>query len=94
MTLNSTVGIEAIVASKKVFVLANATYAISGLVLIARNFIELKSCIEALPDWEIDTKIQASFLDYIMANFLFGEGCQPIDDTLFNRLISTFDTKK
>ena len=93
MTLNSTVGIEAIVASKKVVVLANATYAIPGLVLIARNFSELKARIDALSDWDIDTKIQTNFLDYIMTNFLFGKDCQTIDYTLANRLISILDEK-
>ena len=73
--------------------MANATYGIPGLVLVAQSFNELKAAVEKLPEWSLDSKIQDNFLNYIATNFLFGKQCQQIDTSLSNRLTSIVDTQ-
>ena len=62
MTINSTVGIEAIQAHKKVVVLGQAFYAISGLVLKAHSVNRLGHIIKLLPSWEPDAELREAFL--------------------------------
>lgn len=67
ITINSTVGIEALLAGKRVIVLGQAFYAIESMVLKARNATQLKQAIAHLPDWKPDSALVAAFLQHLSA---------------------------
>ncbi len=70
ITLNSTVGIEALLFRKPVITLADACYNIDGLVRHASNSEELNQIILDT-DWFPDERLRIQFLGYIWNEYLF-----------------------
>ncbi|MHA3916155.1 capsular polysaccharide export protein, LipB/KpsS family [Halovulum sp. GXIMD14793] len=70
VTINSTVGIEALVLDKPVIVLGDAIYGIEDLVLLCPNQTALNNAVAAAPDWSCDATLRDRFLRYIRTNFL------------------------
>ncbi len=69
ITLNSTVGIEALLFGKPVITLGDACYNIKGLVKHASNLIELDKFI-ADEGWLPDERLRIQFLGYIWNEYL------------------------
>jgi capsular polysaccharide export protein len=65
LTVNSSVGVEALLSSKKVILLGNANYDIDGLVQRAKNQTELTKVISNLSTWSFDEGLRCSFLKYL-----------------------------
>ncbi len=72
ITINSTVGIEAILLGKKVIVLGEAFFNIPGLVLSARNISDLKKRIHELNTFNPDEKLRKNFIEYLKNDYLIG----------------------
>ena len=70
ITLNSTVGIEALLFGKPVITLADACYNVDGLVRHANN---IKKLNEFIMDecWLPDERLRIQFLGYIWNKYLF-----------------------
>lgn len=65
ITVNSTVGIEAVLANKKVIVLGNAFYNIEGLTLKAYSDKELTDTINTLDSWQPNKILRKNFFRYL-----------------------------
>ncbi len=70
VTLNSTVGLEAILLERPTIILGQACYDIPGLVQNASNRQELDAALSALPDWEFDTRLRRQFLGWLWNRYL------------------------
>ena len=86
VTVNSTVGIEALSQGRKVIVLGECCYDVPELVRRARSIEELKSQLNSLDEWELDDKVRTGFLAYLAREFLFRTA--PLDDNLAQRLLA------
>ncbi|MEQ3637218.1 hypothetical protein [Alcanivorax sp.] len=69
ITLNSTVGLEAILLNKPVIVLANAFYNIPGLALSASNTQELSAALLKIDDWTPNNKLRENFISYLKETY-------------------------
>lgn len=65
ITVNSTVGLEAMLRERRVIVIGNAFYDIAGLVLGARDEDALVGAINALATWQPDAQLRRQFLGYL-----------------------------
>lgn len=66
ITINSTVGLEALLLNKQVITLGDACYNIEGLVLHAKNSEDLKNCLEKIQlGWEINPTLRDKFFTYL-----------------------------
>jgi capsular polysaccharide export protein len=70
ITISSTVGIEAMLFSKKVIVIGQTFYAIPDLTLIARNAGELESALNKLAQFTPDELLRRNFLTYLKDDYL------------------------
>lgn len=81
ITLNSTVGIEALLIDRPVITLANACYNVEGLVLHAPSARELSAAVRGLSDRQADPRLRQQFLGYIWNKYLVrGTYDSPPDD--------------
>ena len=67
VTVNSTVGLEAIAAGHKVIVLGEAFYGISGVACRARSSAELNHCLDAVltGGWQMDVQLAGDFVRFL-----------------------------
>jgi len=70
ITLNSTVGIEALFLQTPVITLGNACYNIDGLVQHALNAEALDRALEAIKTWQPNERLQRQFLGYLWNKYL------------------------
>ena len=70
ITINSTVGLEALLMNKKVIVLGNAFYALDKITKKASNIDELEDIIKNLDKWEVDIDLIKRFLSYLINEYL------------------------
>lgn len=83
ITVNSTVGLEAILLGKKVITLGDAPYNVEGLVLHARGLEELSKNLSSLPSWEADDTLRDLFLRYVYNVFLLrGDRHNPTEEMM------------
>lgn len=79
VTINSTVGIEALLFGKKVVVLGDAFYAIPGLMLSARDSKELTSALARLDQFTPDEILRRNFLAYLKNRYLISGSARTAD---------------
>ncbi|MBK6276961.1 MAG: capsular biosynthesis protein [Gammaproteobacteria bacterium] len=65
ITVNSTVGIEALLRARRVIVIGNAFYAIDGLTLRAGDEDALVAAVDALARWQPDHRLRRQFLGWL-----------------------------
>lgn len=70
LTVNSTVGLEGLVLGKKVVTLGNAPYSVDGMVLQARNEVDLHAAMASLANWSPDMDLVDAFIRYVHNIFL------------------------
>jgi len=70
VTLNSTVGIEALLLDRPVIVLGRACYDVAGLVLRAGDAAGLDAALAQLPGWRPDPKLRRQFLGWLWNRYL------------------------
>jgi len=80
ITINSTVGIEALMLSKKVITLGLAFYSIEGLVLHASSETQLVDMIDSLSFWMPDEQLRRNFLWYLHERYLVKGSWRSPDD--------------
>ena len=67
-TINSSVGMEALLMKKKVIVMGQAFYNLPHLTLSAASQEQLKHALAAYPDWEADAHLRDAFLSHIASD--------------------------
>jgi len=70
ITVNSTVGIEALLFGKKVITLGQAFFTIDGLVQHGGSSAQLMDCLAGLPAWQPDAQLVEKFLWYLRERYL------------------------
>ncbi len=73
LTINSSVGIEALMFHKKVITLGSAFYSGYGFAKKANNINELSEIIKNLDSWNIDVDMTDKFLSYIQHYYVVPE---------------------
>ncbi|GAB6033904.1 capsular polysaccharide export protein, LipB/KpsS family [Galenea microaerophila] len=69
ITVNSTVGMEALIAHKKVIVLGQAIYGFEGLTQPVTNRAQLVSALKSLNEWSLDEAAIDHFLCYLQQDY-------------------------
>ena len=69
ITVNSSVGLEAILLHKRVIVLGEACYGIEGLCRPVKAASELSETVNQLPLWELDVDLIENFLAYLQCEY-------------------------
>ncbi len=65
ITINSTVGLEALLLDKKVVTLGDACYNLAGLVVHSNNKRELIETINGIDDWQANQELRRAFLSFV-----------------------------
>ncbi|WP_313616589.1 nitrogen fixation protein FixF [Agrobacterium sp.] len=86
ITINSTVGLEAISIGKKVVVLGDAPYEMPELVTSARSIDQLQTALQGLNDWQPDETLRQVFLRYVYNIFLLPGSFKAVDAELVDRI--------
>jgi capsular polysaccharide export protein len=69
ITINSTVGLEAILLNKPVLVLGEAFYAIDGIAVRAGSVAEALSWLEKVPNWGLSEVLRKAFISYLLDEY-------------------------
>lgn len=69
LTINSTVGVEALMAHKKLIVMGEALYGFSPLVKLAYQQDALDQALNDLEAWSLDEELIEQFLDYLKQDY-------------------------
>ena len=88
LTLNSTVGIEALLFDKPVITLGNACYNIEGLVFHAEDAGALDAAIAQTRGWTHDEKLRRQFVGYLWNEYLLQGKYDDLPKDLGNQLTS------
>lgn len=86
ITINSTVGLEAISIGKKVIVLGDAPYEMPELVRSARSLDQLRTALDGLDGWQPDETLRQLFLRYVYNVFLLPGSFKAVDAQLVDRI--------
>jgi len=70
ITVNSTVGIEALMRHKKVILLGDALYGVNEMVQMASSAEKLHLIIETLDGWDVDRVLIDQFLCYLKSEYV------------------------
>ena len=70
ITINSTVGLEAMLMNKRVIVLGNAFYALDKITKKATNEKELEEIIKNIDNWNPEVELIKRFLSYLINEYL------------------------
>ncbi|MCT2532805.1 hypothetical protein N2488_06365 [SAR92 clade bacterium H231] len=70
MTVNSSVGMEALLFHKRVIVLGEACYKIRGMVRSPSSVSELSHIVNNLDSWEVDSALVDKFIAYVRHEYL------------------------
>lgn len=76
ITLNSSVGVEAALLSKKVIVLGDACYAVDGLVRTCLTVGEFIDCLEKIDLIKQDAEVREAFFTYLLKEYLLAGAWQ------------------
>lgn len=69
LTINSTVGIEALMAHKKLIVMGETLYGFSPLVKVVHQQDALDQALKDLETWSLDDELIEQFLDYLKQDY-------------------------
>lgn len=69
LTVNSTVGMEALMARKKVIVLGQAIYGVEGIVKLAHSLQDLENIFKSLELWYLDESLINQYLCYLKNDY-------------------------
>ncbi|MFO6419936.1 hypothetical protein ACLBKS_07015 [Hylemonella sp. W303a] len=87
ITISSTVGIEAMLYSKKVIVIGQAFYDLPGLTLSARSGPQLEKALAQLEQFTPDEQLRRNFLTYLKDDYLIAGNRQvKADETHYARI--------
>ncbi len=86
VTINSTVGIEALLFHKKVIVLGEAFYSINGIVKQANDIGVFIDILSKLDLWHVETKLIEKFLKYLYCRYLIPKSWKEPDENHFKKI--------
>lgn len=69
VTVNSSVGLQALLLGRPVLVLGRANYAVPGMVRMAEGADAMAAAFAAAPDWSYDTRLTESFLRFLAEEY-------------------------
>lgn len=87
LTINSTVGLEALSRNKPVVSIGHAIYNIPEIVRHARSLDELAATLQSLDEWAPDESVRAVFLRYVFNVFLLHGSFDDLNQTLVQKII-------
>lgn len=88
VTINSTVGIEALLLKKKVLTLGLAMYNLPGLVLNVKNAKDFLNKVETIDQWNPDPVLREQFLKHLYNYFLIKGSYQEVTSDMLKRVQS------
>lgn len=88
ITLNSTVGIEALYLERPVITLGHACYDIEGLVLPAHDAAALDNALIRTRDWRPDERLRRQFLGYLWNRYLVRGTYNALPDDLSDQVLA------
>lgn len=88
ITVNSTVGLEALVFGKKVITLGNAHYAVDGLTLRANTSRGLSDAFDHLASWNPNRRRREAFIRFVFNRFLISGSRSSPGETTVQGLIA------
>lgn len=94
ITINSTVGFEALLLGKKVIVLGDAFYGFEGLTKRANNEKELVEVLDEITDWQPDNRLRENFLRYIQSDYAIPDSWTSPGERHWQRLNEKFSCVK
>ena len=80
ITINSTVGIESLIFHKKIIVLGEAFFAIKDIVIIAKNYNQLKEKLQKLDSFKLNINLIENFILYLYNEYLIDGNWRSPDD--------------
>jgi capsular polysaccharide export protein len=80
ITINSTVGLEALLLNKKVITLGLACFNVEGLVLHAKDKNDLHAHLTVLPNWQVDHSLRNAFFNYLQQIYCINGNSKDCDD--------------
>ncbi|WLH13269.1 capsular biosynthesis protein [Pseudomonas hefeiensis] len=86
VTLNSTVGLEALLLGKPVLTLGQAFFNIEGLVMHADNAEQLMGLARAFPQWPLNDRLRRNFLHYLSEHYCIKGGWKNADKAQLQRV--------
>lgn len=88
LTINSSVGMEAIIFHKPVITLGKAFYNIPGLVLQAETPEQISNCIKAIycNQWQPDKTLIAAFIGFLQSHYLVPVAWRRADENHFKAM--------
>ncbi|MEP1961681.1 nitrogen fixation protein FixF [Tateyamaria sp.] len=87
VTLNSTVGVEALLFDRPVITLGTACYNIDGLVLHAEDARQLDAALETSKSWTHNARLRAQFLGYLSHRYLMHGRYDDLPDDLADQIV-------
>ncbi|WP_455217824.1 capsular polysaccharide export protein, LipB/KpsS family, partial [Kaarinaea lacus] len=94
ITINSTVGFEALLLGKKVIVLGDAFYGFEGLTKTVNNETELVEVLDTISGWQPDTRLRENFLRYIRSDYAIPDSWTKPGDKHWQRMNEKFSCVK
>lgn len=91
LTLNSTVGIEALLFDRPVITLGDACYNIDGLVFHAESPESLDEALRSSKNWEHNATLRTQFLGYLWGTYLVHGSYTDLPKDLKDQIISRAD---
>ena len=70
ITINSTVGLEAMLMEKRVIVLGNAFYALNKITKKANSIEKLEAVIKTIDEWKVPVDLIKRFLSFLINEYL------------------------
>jgi len=93
VTLNSSVGIEAVLLEKKVIVLGDACYSIKGITSTCMSDEEFIECVEDIDSIEFEFEIRTAFFTYLLKEYLLPGAWQGMQNDIESSHLREFDKK-
>jgi len=94
ITINSTVGLEALLLGKRVVVLGDAFYGFDGLSKHAENIDDLLAVLGTMSDWQVDEQLRGKFLRYLQSKYAVPESWNNPGDSHWASMNSKFECVK
>lgn len=91
LTINSTVGLEALSRNKPVVSIGNAIYNIPEIVRHARSIDELVPALQTISEWKPDETVRDAFLRYVFTVFLLHGSFDDLNPAFIQKFVDRLE---